>query len=244
VRFDEVGLRYGSTTALDGVSLTVRPGERVALLGPSGAGKSSLMSLANTSQRPTAGHVELFGRPVGALTAAERRTLRRRLGTIDQRPPLPGPLRVVHNVNAGRLAHWSTRRALWSLLRPWGVEDAGRALDLVGIGDKLWHRTDELSGGERQRVALARVLVQGADLVLADEPVASLDPARAGEVLALLVDPVRFDTVVVSLHDVDLALAYFDRVVGLRRGRVLFDLPATDVERPLTDRLYDLSSSR
>ena len=252
-----VSLRYGTAPALDDVSLVVGRGERVALLGPSGAGKSSLMSVANTSLRPSAGTVSVFGRPLAALSAPERRELRRRLGVVDQRPALPGALRVVHNVNAGRLGQWSTRRALWSLLRPREVDEARRALDLLGIGDKLWRRTDELSGGERQRVALARLLLQGAELVLADEPVANLDPARADEVLALLcarpehdgdgdggdVRPV-FGTVVVSIHDVGLALGYFDRVLGLRHGRLLFDLPASEVTASMADRLYDLATDR
>jgi phosphonate transport system ATP-binding protein len=220
------------------------------------------MSVANTSLRPSAGRVSMFGRSLAALSASERRELRRRLGVVDQRPALPGALRVVHNVNAGRLGQWSTRRALWSLLRPREVDGTRQALDLLGIGDKLWHRTDELSGGERQRVALARLLLQGAELVLADEPVANLDPARAGEVLALLcarpghdgggegdggdghgVRP-AFGTVVVSLHDVDLALGHFDRVLGLRHGRLLFDLPASEVTASMADRLYDLATDR
>lgn len=253
LRLDGVGLRYGPVAALDDVSLVVRPGERVAVLGPSGAGKSSLIALANTSRRPTSGEVQLFGEQVQGLGAAERRRLRRRVGTVDQRPPLPGSLRVIHNVNAGRLGHWTTWRALWSLLRPQDVDAARRALDRLGIGDKVWRRTDELSGGERQRVALARVVVQGAELVLADEPVSGLDPARADDVLGLLCGQPegsgpgqagpRFGTVVVALHDVALARSHFDRVVGLRHGRVLFDEPASALTPALTDRLYDLATT-
>lgn len=251
VRLEGVSLRYPAATALDQVSIEVRRGERVAVLGPSGAGKSSLISLANTSARPSSGAVHLFGRAVAGLSPPERRAVRRRVGTVDQQPPLPGGLRVVHNVNAGRLGDWSTGRALWSLLRPRDLDRARQALDLLGIGDKLWCRTDQLSGGERQRVALARVIVQGAEVLLADEPVAGLDPARAREVLGLLSAlagdgdrALGFHTVIVSLHDVGLALGHFDRVIGLRRGRVLFDLPATEVTPALADQLYDLAEDR
>lgn len=251
LQLEGVSLRYTDHTALDHVSIEVRRGERVALLGPSGAGKSSLISLANTSARPSAGTVHLFGRPVAGLRPPERRAVRRRVGTVDQQPPLPGALRVVHNVNAGRLAYWSTGRALWSLLRPREPDRAQQALELLGIGDKLWRRTDQLSGGERQRVALARVLVQGAELLLADEPVAGLDPARAAEVLGLLCAladdghrDIGFHTVIVSIHDVGLALGHFDRVIGLRRGKVLFDLPSTEVTPALADQLYDLADGR
>jgi len=251
---EDVSLRYGQAAALDDVTLRVQRGERVAILGPSGAGKSSLLGVANTSRRPTTGAVRLFGHDPMSLGPSERRALRRRIGTVDQRPPLPGPLRVVHNVNAGRLGQWPTWRALWSLLRAHDVDGASDALDRLGIGDKVWRRTDELSGGERQRVALARVMVQGAELVLADEPVSGLDPARARDVLGLLcgcpgdavddrVPGPRFETVVVALHDVELAREHVDRVVGLRGGRVLFDVPVDALTPDLTDRLYDLTTT-
>ena len=243
-----VSLAYGDVLALDDVSFAVDGGERVALLGPSGAGKSSLLSLLTTERRPTSGSVRLFGQPLEHLAPSERRRLRRRLGLVEQQPPLPGALRVVHNVNAGRLGHWSTWRALSSLVRPRGLQEAQAALDRLGIGDKLYRRTDELSGGERQRVALARLLIQGAELVLADEPVANLDPARSFEVLALLCGGDRtstigpsFGTVIVSLHDVDLARRHCDRIIGLREGRIAFDCPAGELSAEHTERLYDLT---
>lgn len=245
---DRVSLRYGAVTALDEVSISVGRGERVALLGPSGAGKSSLIALASTACRPSAGTVHLFGRSLTGLSSRDRQMLRRRLALVDQQPPLPGSLRVVHNVNAGRLGHWSTWRALSSLVRPRDLRRAERALETLGIGDKLWRRTDELSGGERQRVALARIIVQGADLVLADEPVANLDPARADEVLSLLcagagdAQVPAFETVVVSLHDVGLARHHFGRVIGLRHGRVLFDGPAADVTPGVVNALYAIGA--
>ncbi|MEO6317541.1 MAG: ATP-binding cassette domain-containing protein [Acidimicrobiales bacterium] len=244
---DGVSLRFGSSTALDGVSLEVAQSERVALLGPSGAGKSSLLSLVNTSRPPSAGSVRLFGALLDDLTPKELRLVRRRLAVVHQLPVLPGSLRVVHNVNAGRLAHWSTWRSITSLARPRGVQDARNALDQLGVGDKLWSRTDELSGGERQRVALARLALQPADLIVADEPVASLDPARANRVLATLgsttsaTSPGQSPAVLVSLHDVDLARRHFDRVIGLRHGRIHFDARAEDISAAMVEDLYDLT---
>lgn len=252
----DVSLRFGSTAALDSISLDVVAGERVALVGPSGAGKSSLISVANASIAPTSGTVEVLGRRPVELSAGDRRELRSRIGTVYQALHLPGPLRVVHNVAAGQLGRWSTARALRSLIRPVGIDEIQAALDSLGIGDKLWNRTDELSGGERQRVAIARLLVQQPEIVLADEPVASLDPARAREVIELLlaaaagqrsdapVPSVAPRSLIVSLHAFDLAVEYFDRVIGLRNGRVLFDESAavlrSDVDGERANALYDL----
>lgn len=242
VRLRGVGVSYDGNLALAGVDLTVRAGERVALVGPSGAGKSTLLALCAGSTLPDTGGVEVLGRSVDSLDAGALRDVRRRIGLIHQRLHLVGRLRVVHNVNAGHLGRWSTWAALGSLVRPREVAAARHALDLAGIADKLYARTDQLSGGEQQRVALARVLVQDPDLVLADEPVSSLDPARADDVMRLLCETVATParTLLVSLHDFDLAVRRCDRVVGLRQGRVVFDLPAAEVDTRLRDDLYAL----
>jgi phosphonate transport system ATP-binding protein len=245
LEFDDVTLRHGAVAALDAVSLTICHGERVALVGPSGAGKSTFIAVANTSAAPTSGVVRLFAEDPTVLDQRRRTELRTRIGTVHQGLNLPGSLRVVHNVNAGRLGAWSTRRALTSLVRPHAVDEARAALESFGLGDALWRRTDELSGGEKQRVALARLVVQGADLVLADEPTASLDPARAHDVLQLFtrIAAEGQRTLVVSIHSFDLARSHFERVIGLRAGRVMFDLPATEVSDALGARLYDLEAS-
>jgi len=238
-----VGVVYGAHPALDAVDLDVAPGQRVALVGPSGAGKTTVLNLCTGTVAPATGSVSVLGCDVGRATAPELRALRRRVGTVYQQLHLVGPLRVVHNVNAGRLGSWSTSKSLRSLLRPVEVDTARRALEEVGIADKLHERTDRLSGGEQQRVALARVLVQQPDLILADEPVASLDPARAGEVMHLLGAAAEHGrTLLVSLHDFDLARRRCDRVVGLRAGRVVFDLPAGDVTADMGTELYRIGT--
>ncbi len=247
LRLRGAGLHFGNTVALDSITLDIVPGERVALVGPSGAGKSSLLSLANASVAPTVGTVEVLGQRPIELSAGERRALRAQIGTVYQSLHLPGALRVVHNVSAGRLGRWSTRTAVRSLIRPVDLADTQQALDSLGIGDKLWRRTDELSGGERQRVAIARLLVQRPAIVCADEPIASLDPARAHEVLRLLLDVSAGRTLVVSLHAFELAVEYFDRVIGLHAGNIVFDRSADDLRRSgsaaLATSLYDLSAA-
>lgn len=241
-----VGVRFGGTDALAGVDLDVGEGERVALVGPSGAGKTTLLSLLNGSLRPTTGTVTVLGRRLDRLRPGELRRVQRRIGTVHQQLHLVGPLRVVHNVNAGRLGRWSLSEAIRSLVSPREVDAARAALARMGIPEKLYDRTDTLSGGQQQRVALARVLVQEPVAVLADEPVSSLDPGRAREVMDLLAEaadaPGR--ALVVSLHAVEYARSHCDRLVGLRRGRVVFDAPAADVTGAMVERLYRIGDAQ
>ena len=235
---DQVTVAFGATTALRDVSLILHAGERVGVLGPSGAGKSTLLRLLNGAVPATSGTVTVLGTRPGELSGAALRRLRVRVGTLPQRLDLVGPLRVVHNVNAGRLGRWSLGRAAWSLLRPQELDEAAAALEQVGIADRVLDRTDDLSGGQQQRVAVARLLRQDPELVLADEPVSSLDPALAVRVLTLLTDPSRGRTLVASLHEPELALRFCDRLVGLRDGRLVLDAPAADLPPGALDALY------
>ncbi len=240
------GVRFGATRALSGLDLTVGPAERVAVIGPSGAGKSSLIRLLNGTLTPTEGRVRVLGCDLAAASPRALRRVQRQLGTIHQQFDLVEQLRAVHNVNAGRLGSWSLAMAVMSLLVPREVDRAQRALERVGIGDKLYERTGNLSGGEQQRVAIARVLVQRPAAVLADEPLASLDPARGREIMNLLHDISREmgTTLLASLHDVEIALERFERVVGLREGRIAFDDPPGRVSREAIKALYELERER
>ena len=244
VSLHDVTVRLGSVDALRQVSITVRAGERVALVGPSGAGKTTILNVMNGSVPVTSGQVTVFGQAANQVAGSELVALQRRVGTVYQDLALVGPLRVIHNVNAGHLGSWSTARALRSLARPIGVNQARAALERLGIADKLWVRTDRLSGGEQQRVAIARSLVQNAELLLADEPIASLDPARGREVLRLFCDIASEDrrALVVSLHSFDLAVELCDRVIGLRAGQVMFDSASSDIDPSIAATLYDLRS--
>lgn len=226
--------------AIDGFELQVQRGERVALIGPSGAGKTTLFRMLNCTLRPTSGKLWINGDEVSDLHGKRLRGVRRKIGTIYQQHNLVARLRVVHNVLSGNLGDWSTLRSLASLLQPQDVEMAYRALRQVGIEEKIFHRTDELSGGQQQRVAIARVLIQNPEVILADEPVSSVDPSLASAIVKLLLDisEQTHKTLLMNLHSIDLALAYFGRVIGIKRGRALFDLPPDKISDEMLEDLY------
>lgn len=239
--FDGAGLVHANgLRALQGVSLAVAQGERVAVIGPSGAGKTGLLRLAATSLRPTEGRVQVLGQNPWQSSAAALRRLRARVGLIHQAPPIPPRLRVVTAVLAGRLGRWPVWRALASLAYPADIAGARDALARMDLADRLFDRCDRLSGGQLQRVGVARVLYQSPELMLADEPVSALDPTLADAVVGQLVahSQARDATLLVSLHAVDLALKWFPRIVGLRAGAVMFDAPAGEVTRAMLQELY------
>lgn len=253
LRFRDVTVRYGSgagaVAALHGFDVSIGRGEVVGLVGPSGAGKSTILRLAAGLVLPTAGSVEVLGVDTTLLGRRGQRPVRARVGSVHQAFALVGSLRVAHNVAAGRLGHWGWFRAIRSLVRPGDLDEVRTALDRVGIADKLWERADRLSGGQQQRTAIARVLHQHPDLYLADEPCSALDPARADAVLSVLTEEIRSPhtaaggdgrALVASLHDAPLALRHCDRIVGLRSGELVFDLPASDVTSDHLARLYAL----
>lgn len=248
--FSDVTVRYANakTPALDGLTLSIGEGERVALIGPSGAGKSTILSLAAGLSLPDSGSVTVLGTDSGLLGQRAHRATRRRIGIVRQDFALVGPLRVAHNVAAGRLGSWSFLTALRSLIRPKDTDEIAAVLAEVGIADKLWDRADQLSGGQQQRTAIARALFQDPDLLVADEPVSALDPTRSKAVLGTLTaarpdhDRVTMGprTVLASLHDAPLACEHFDRIVALRDGRLVFDRAPNDVNETMLEDLYRL----
>ncbi|MBV8354583.1 MAG: ATP-binding cassette domain-containing protein [Candidatus Eremiobacteraeota bacterium] len=220
--------------ALDGFSLDVAAGETVALVGPSGSGKTTLLRAVNGLVPLTSGTVVVDGLSVERLRGRELRQLRSRIAMIAQHHDVVDRLAVHQNVMAGALGRWSTARALRYLCFPLHAEltEARAALARVSIPEKLWTRTGLLSGGERQRVAIARALVQQPEAILADEPIASLDPALASQILELLCGLARESGIALlcSLHQPLLAELYFDRVVFLRRGQI--QEPAPGMSEP------------
>jgi phosphonate transport system ATP-binding protein len=227
---------------LDGVSLVLEAGERVALLGASGAGKSTLLAVANGLLPPTGGQV-LWQGEIPARRRRLRRRQQARIGTLWQDLRLIEELTVQQNLNAARLAEWGWWKAVLNLLLPLESAANRHALHQVDLAPELLGRpVAALSGGQRQRVAIARLLRQNPTLLLADEPLASLDPRLAAALLTLLLEQATTPrALLLSLHRPDL-LAGFDRVVGLRRGRVLFDRPAQELAgaggHPLLRELY------
>lgn len=241
LRFDRVGVVHpNGRRALASIDLGLAAGERVALIGPSGAGKTTLLRVAAAGLRPTEGGVTLLEAQPWSLPAGALKALRARVGFVHQAPPIPPRLRVVTAVLAGRLGQWSLARALGSWLLPGDLEGARDALARVGLGERLFDRCDQLSGGQLQRVAVARTLYQRPALLLADEPVSALDAATADTVLRELVayGAASGATLIASLHAVDLALRWFPRIVGVRDGAVMFDLPAAAVTPDRLAALY------
>ena len=235
-----LGRNAEARTVLDAITLDLSQGEQVAIIGPSGAGKTTLLHTAACAIKPVEGTLKINQQTPWALSKSALHTLRGRIFLAPQAPPLPPRQRVVNAVLAGRLASTSIMAALLSLYKP---KDSALAFDALAhfkLEDKLWLRCDRLSGGERQRVGLARMMVSVAPLILLDEPVSALDPALGLSALRTIQDEAtaRNATLIVSLHDVQLARARFARLIGLKAGRIHFDLPASAVDEAILADLY------
>ncbi|MGW3954246.1 phosphonate ABC transporter ATP-binding protein [Streptomyces sp. NPDC004752] len=244
IRLTSLTKRFGTGAetrlALDQVSFDVAGGEVVALLGLSGSGKSTLLAQLNGLQRPTSGTGTVLGTDLAGSGDAGLRELRRRIGFVFQQFHLVGRLTVLENVCTGALGSLRGPR-LGLFTYPRAIrERALDGLERVGLAEHAFQRADTLSGGQQQRVAVARSLMQHPELLLADEPVASLDPESAAQIMRLLRDVADQGrlTVLCSLHQVDLALSWADRIIGLRRGRVVMDVTTRDIDRAAVMRLY------
>ena len=234
--------RHEKVQAIHGLTLQVQPGELVALLGQSGAGKTTLFRLLNGTLRPTTGSLVFDASNTADMSPGQLRAMRRRVGTIYQSHNLVPSLTALENTLCGalgRMSLWHTLRTVFQPAKP-DLTAAMEALELVGLADKRNARADELSGGQQQRLAAARVLMQSPDVILADEPTASLDPALADSITALLTrlatDGRR--TLIMAVHRVDLALQHFPRVIGLREGCLSFDGSPSKVRGEILDALY------
>ena len=240
LHLENLSKRFGSTVAVDNVSLVLQPGHFVGVIGRSGAGKSTLLRLINRLVEPQSGTIRFGDLDVTGLRGRDLRDWRRRCAMIFQQFNLIGRLDVMTNVLVGRLTFTST---LVSALRLWPDKDkalALTALDLFGMAEVADKRVDTLSGGQQQRVAIARALTQQPDLILADEPVASLDPRNSALVMDALAR-VNRDlgiSVLCNLHSLDLARRYCDRLIGMADGRVVFDGPPDALTVALTRELY------
>lgn len=236
---------FGGKQALDDLALSVQPGEMLALIGASGSGKSTLLRhLAGLAcaDRRQGGSIEVLGRQVqaqGRLNGQVRR-LRADIGYIFQQFNLVGRLSVLQNVLLGCLGRMPRWRGTFGLFNSQEKSRAMAALERVGLADLALQRASTLSGGQQQRVAIARVLTQGAEVILADEPIASLDPESARKVMQILADINREDgkTVLVTLHQVDYARRYCQRAVALKAGRIHFDGPTADLNPDVLNDLY------
>lgn len=224
-----VSVRYpNGTLALNNVSVDIEPGEIVAIVGLSGSGKSTFIRCINGLVTPTSGEVFVGTHEISAAKGKELRRLRGRIGMIFQSFNLADRASVFNNVLVGRFSHNPTWRSLLGIATAQDKEIIAHSLNSVGILDKAWNRAGALSGGQKQRVAIARTLSQEPAVMLADEPVASLDPPTAHSVMNDLrrINQERHLTTLINLHLVDLAQTYATRIIGIRQGEIVFDGPA------------------
>ena len=246
IEFKNVSKTYpNGVQALKNVNLTIEQGEFVAIIGLSGAGKSTLIRAINQMHPITSGELYVNGQDVSTLKGQELRSFRRQIGMVFQSFNLVKRTSVIKNVLTARVAEMSFIKSMLALYSKEDTLLALESLDQVGILEKAYNRADELSGGQQQRVALARCLTQNPEIILADEPVASLDPVTAEQVLD---DFVRINeemniSILINIHHVDLALKYAKRVIGIRAGEIVFDGPASEVDQKVLHDVYGRSLS-
>ena len=237
-----VSKHYGNIRALTGITLSINAGEIVALIGPSGSGKTTLLNIIAGVIQPDMGEIELGGRLLDQLIS--RKVLSQSVGLISQQYSLVPNLPVIHNVLAGNLGTWGIFKAFLSLIWPQEKNSAFEILSSLGISDKVNERTAHLSGGEQQRVAIARTLIQAPTILLADEPVSSLDPFLAETAMQLLstITLSNNRSLIISLHSPHLIKTYCSRVIGVQYGELVFDISASEVTEDLLEQFYETNS--
>ena len=244
--FDHVSKVYpNGTVGFDDVSLRIEDGEFVAIIGRSGAGKSTLLRAVNRMHQITSGSLTVNGTDVTGLSGKPLRKFRRGIGMVFQSFNLVTRTSVIKNVLAACVPDMPFWRVLLGAFRREDKIRALESLDKVGILDKAYMRADQLSGGQQQRVALARTLTQNPHIILADEPVAALDPVTARQVMQ---DFVRINqelgiSILLNIHHVELALEYADRIIGIRAGKIVYDGPSKQVDQAVLDAIYGEDAS-
>jgi phosphonate transport system ATP-binding protein len=241
LRLDNLVKQYRTgDRALKGISLMVPRGQVMALIGPSGAGKSTLIRCVNRLIEPTAGEIFLDDLEITSLGSSALRRARRRMGMIFQEYALVERLTVMENVLSGRLGYVGFWRSFFRRFPQSDIDEAFRLLDRVGLSEMVDKRADELSGGQRQRVGIARALIQNPDLLLVDEPTASLDPKTSRQIMRLILElcKERNLAAVVNIHDVPLAQMFAERIVGLQLGEIVYDDGASGLDTDALTRIY------
>lgn len=236
----------GGVKALDNVSFNVPDGQFLSVIGLSGSGKSTLLRCINRLIEPTDGQILWNGKDITGASVDEMRKIRRHIGMVFQHFNLVHRSKVITNVLAGRLGYVNPAWSLFNRFPKSDIDKAMAQLERVGIADKAFHRADELSGGQQQRVGIARALMQDPEMILADEPVASLDPVLAHSIMSHLEDINKNDgvTVLCSLHFLDLVHRYSDRVVALNAGKLVFEGDPKDIDDEKFKEIYGREAER
>ena len=241
IKFENVDKVYpNGVKGLKNVSLEIEQGEFVAIIGLSGAGKSTLLRTINKMHDVTTGVLTVNEQDVTKLKGKELRIFRRKIGMIFQSFNLINRISVIKNVLTSRVPELPLWKCILGIFSKEDKIAALEALDNVGILDKAYIRADQLSGGQQQRVALARTLAQNPEIILADEPVAALDPVTAKEVMNDFrrINKKMNISIIINIHHVDLALDYADRVIGIRAGKIIYDGPASEVDEETLAKIY------
>lgn len=242
IEFSNVSKVYpNGVVGLDDVNLTIEQGEFVGIIGLSGAGKSTLLRTINRMHDITSGTLTVDGQEVKNLKGKQLRKFRRNIGMIFQSFNLVTRTTVIRNVLMAKVPEMPFCRVLLGIFKKEDKLNALEALDKVGILDKAYIRADQLSGGQQQRVALARTLAQNPKIILADEPVAALDPVTAKQVMSDFkkINQEMNITILINIHHVELALAYADRIIGIRAGKIVYDGPSADVTEDVLNMIYE-----
>jgi phosphonate transport system ATP-binding protein len=239
-RVEQVSRRWGDTTALADVSLSIHAGERVLLAGPSGSGKTTLIRLLAGVLRPSSGRIEVDGIDLMSMSSGQLRGHRARCRIVEQGALLVPQSDVHRNVLAGRLAHMHWTSILWSAIWRTETEPVRKLLGHLGLADRQWDIAGNLSGGQQQRVAIARALISSPAILLADEPTSSLDPRTAADVTRLLLDEAgqRGATLVFCSHWISLARDRVDRILGIRQGQLVLDTRPDQLDDAALEDLY------
>ena len=235
-------VKYGEVKAIDNVNLEVKDGEFVAIIGPSGSGKSSLMKTINLLVKPRSGSIKLDDEEITVLSKKKLRMKRREIGFVFQDYNLIDRLSVIENVLTGRLGYKSFFKSFFGIFSKEEYQKAEKALGHVGLLEKEFVRGNELSGGQKQRVAIAKVLVQNPKIILADEPVASLDITSSKTIMEYFkkINKIKGKTIIINIHDVDMALKYADRIVALKKGKIIFDGKRSELTDDIFRTIYDI----
>ena len=241
LQLQNLGKRYKTgDDALKGVNLEIPDGQIVGLIGPSGAGKSTLIRCVNRLVEPTTGKVILNGVDVTTLSSAGLRKVRRKMGMIFQEYALVDRLTIMENVQSGRLGYVGFWKSFFRKYPQSDIDEAFRLLERVGLDHMVDKRADELSGGQKQRVGIARALIQDPEVLLIDEPTASLDPKTSRQIMRLISElcKERNLSTIVNIHDVALAQMYVERIVGLQMGEIVFDGPPDGLTPEVLTQIY------